>query len=92
MSLNKQKMVREIGRRTRLKNRDVQAVIEALVDVWTEELVKGGRIEIQGFFVLGTREIERYTPMASLDAKEAPQSVRRLTLRISSHLRGLLNH
>jgi len=55
MSLNKQKMVREIGRRTRLKNRDVQAVIESLIDVWTEELVIGGRIELEGFCVLEVR-------------------------------------
>ncbi|MBK8027746.1 MAG: HU family DNA-binding protein, partial [Chloroflexi bacterium] len=49
MSLNKQKMVREIGRRTRLKNRDVQRVIETLVEVWTEELVSGERIELENF-------------------------------------------
>jgi hypothetical protein len=29
------------GRRTRLKNRNVQLVLETLVDVWTEELVAG---------------------------------------------------
>jgi len=46
MSLNKKTMVREIGRRTRLSNRDVERVIEALVEVWTEELVSGGRIEM----------------------------------------------
>lgn len=54
MSLNKKKMVREIGRRTRIHNRDVQAVIEALIDVWTEELVNGGRIEIEGFLMLSS--------------------------------------
>jgi hypothetical protein len=42
MTLTKNKMVREIGQRTRLKNRDIQAMIEALVEVWTEELVAGG--------------------------------------------------
>ncbi len=52
MSLNKKTMVREIGRRTRLTNRDVQAVIDTLIDVWTEELVSGGRIEIEHFMVL----------------------------------------
>jgi len=30
MTLTKNKMVREIGRRTRLKNRDVQAMLESL--------------------------------------------------------------
>jgi nucleoid DNA-binding protein len=54
MSLNKKRMAREIGRRTRLKNRDVQAVIETLVDVWTEELAAGGRIEIENFLVMMT--------------------------------------
>ncbi|MBK9124416.1 MAG: HU family DNA-binding protein [Chloroflexi bacterium] len=54
MSLNKKSMVREIGRRTRLTNRDVQAVIETLIDVWTDELVSGGRIEIENFMVITT--------------------------------------
>lgn len=53
--MNKQKMVREVGRRTRLKNREVQAVIEVLVDVWTEALVNGERIELEGFCVLSVR-------------------------------------
>lgn len=54
MSLNKKKMVREIGRRTRIKNRDVQAVIEALIEVWTEELVGEGRIELENFLSVTT--------------------------------------
>ncbi len=58
-SLNKNKMVREIGRRTRLKNRDVQLVLETLIDVWTEELVAGGRIEIENFLVLEIQTIDR---------------------------------
>jgi nucleoid DNA-binding protein len=52
MTLNKKKMVREIGLRTRLKNRDVQTLVEALIDLWIEELVDGGRIELQNFIVL----------------------------------------
>jgi nucleoid DNA-binding protein len=63
MSLNKQKMVRETGRRTRLSNRDVQSVIETLVEVWTEELVNGGHIELEGFFKLNVQKIERRHPV-----------------------------
>lgn len=59
MTLTKNRMVSEIGRRTRLKNRDVQAMLEALIDVWTEELVNGGRIEIEGLFVIETQLIDR---------------------------------
>ena len=58
MTLNKKKMVREIGRRTRIRNRDVQAVIEALIEVWTEELVSGGRIEIEHFLIIETQVLE----------------------------------
>ena len=52
MTLNKKKMVREIGRRTRLKNRDVQIMLETLIEVWKEELLEGGKIEIENFLVL----------------------------------------
>jgi nucleoid DNA-binding protein len=59
VTLTKNKMVREIGRRTRLKNRDVQAMLEALIDVWTEELVSAGRIELENFMVIDVRTTQR---------------------------------
>lgn len=65
MSLNKKSMVREIGRRTRLKNRDVQAVIETLIEVWTEELVAGGRIEIEGFCTFNVQQRDRLDPSSN---------------------------
>ena len=55
MSMNKKTMVREIGRRTQLKNQDVQAVIETLMELWTGELASGGRIELEGFCTLKVR-------------------------------------
>lgn len=54
MTLNKNKIVREIGRRTRLKNREVELMLEMLIDDWTEELVAGGRVELENFLVLET--------------------------------------
>lgn len=59
MTLTKKKMISEIGRRTRLKNRDVQAMLEALIKLWTEELGNGGRIEIERFMVLEVKQIHR---------------------------------
>ena len=56
MALTKNKMVSEIGRRTRLRNHDVQRMLESLIDVWCEELASGGRIELQNFLVL---EVQR---------------------------------
>jgi nucleoid DNA-binding protein len=37
----------------------VERVIETLVEVWTDELVSGGRIEIEHFLVLETQTVER---------------------------------
>lgn len=90
MSLNKNKMVREIGRRTRLKNGDVQLMLETLIDVWTEELVAGGRIELENFLVLETQTIDRGENSGALTSGEAPRIIRRVSLRMSKQLRGLL--
>lgn len=91
MTLNKNKMIREIGRRTRLKNRDVQAMLEALIDVWTEELVTGGRIELENFFVLETQTIDRGENAGTLTSGDAPRYVRRVNLRVSKKLKAPLN-
>lgn len=90
MTLNKNRMIREIGRRTRLKNRDVQVIVEALIDVWTEELVAGGRIELENFLVLETQTIDRGEQRGTLTSGEAPRIIRRVTLRVSKHLKRLL--
>ncbi len=91
MTLTKNKMVREIGRRTRLKNRDVQAMIEALVEVWTEELVAGGRVELENFIVLETQTIDRGERHGTLSSGEAPRVIQRVVLRASKKLKQQLN-
>jgi nucleoid DNA-binding protein len=48
-----------IGKKTRLRNHDVQQVLEMLLEVWTDELAAGGRIEIQNFLVLEVQTIHR---------------------------------
>jgi len=95
VTLNKNKMIREIGRRTRLKNRDVQLMLETLIDVWTEELVAGGRIELENLFVLEVQTIDRGETHGVLNSRgetyPAPRLIRRLTLRASKRLKALLN-
>jgi nucleoid DNA-binding protein len=59
MSLDKNKTIAEVGRRTRLRNHDVQKMLEALIEVWSEELVSGGRIELEKFLVLEVRRVDR---------------------------------
>ncbi|MEQ8676547.1 MAG: HU family DNA-binding protein [Aggregatilineales bacterium] len=90
-SLNKNKMVREIGRRTRLKNQDVQLMLETLIDVWMEELVAGGRIELENFLVLETQTIDRGEQRGTLTSGEAPRIIRQISLRVSKKLKSLLN-
>lgn len=87
MTLNKNKMLREIGRRTRLKNRDVQLMLETLIDVWMEELVAGGRIELENFLVLETQTIDRGENAGTLKTGDAPRMVRRVVVRGSKVLR-----
>jgi nucleoid DNA-binding protein len=73
MTLTKNKIVREIGRRTRLKNRDIQAMLETLMDVWTEELTAGGKIELENFLVMN------YHPTRHRIVVRFSKRVRRLT-------------
>jgi nucleoid DNA-binding protein len=91
-SLNKNKMVREIGRRTRLKNRDVQLMLETLIDVWTEELVADGRIELENFLVLETQTIDRGENAGTLKSGDAPRYVRRVVVRGSKRLKAYLSN
>lgn len=92
MTLTKNKMVREIGRHTRLKNREVQVILEAMIEVWAEELVAGGRIELENLFVLETQTIDRGETGGMLNGKPAPRYITRLTLRTSKRLKQALNN
>lgn len=95
MTLTKNQMVREIGRRTRLKNRDVQLMLETLIEVWTEELISGSRIELENFLVLETKTIDRGENRGKLrngeQAYSAPRLIRRLIVRSSKSLKHRLN-
>jgi len=92
MTLTKNKMVREIGRRTRLKNHDVEAMLQALVDVWTEELVGGGRIELENFLVMEIKEIDRGLNGGTLRSNgrsyTAPRFIYKLVVRPSKKLKS----
>ncbi len=90
MALTKNKMVSEIGRRTRLRNHDVQRMLEALIDVWTEELASSGRIELQNFLVLEVQRIDRGERRGILSTGQAPRTIRRVTLRVSKQLKSRL--
>ena len=92
MTLTKKKMVREIGRRTRLTNREVQLMLETLIEVWTESLVAGERIEIENFFVLEVKTIDRGKQSGVLNDSVAPRYITRITLKASRKLRSAIAH
>lgn len=91
MTLTKNKMVRAIGKRTRLRNRDIQLMLEALIEVWTENLIADERIELENLFVLETQFIDRGNSGGVLNGNPVPRYIRRLTLRTSKRLKKLLN-
>jgi len=86
MTMTKNSTVQEIGRRTRLKNHDVQLMLETLVEVWTEKLVSGGRIELEHFIVIDVQTIER-----AANRLLPKRRFRQITVRASKALRDRLN-
>jgi len=91
MALTKNKIVSEIGRRTRLRNHDVQRMLEALIEVWSEEFASGGRIELENFLVLEVRRIDRGDQRGTLVTGQSRQVIRRLVVRPSKKLKDRLN-
>jgi len=61
-------------------------VIDALVDVWTEELISGGRIEIEHFMVLEMQVVE-----LNRDNPFLRRTFQQIKLRASKALKEKLN-
>src|SRR5258708_4551186 len=87
MSLDKNKTIAAVRRRTGLRNYDAQKMLETLVEVWSEELAQEGRIEIENFLVLEVKRIDRGERTGSLlvgcKLRRAPRLIRKLTVRPS---------
>ena len=95
MSLDKTKTVAEVGRRTRLRNHDIQKMLEALVEVWTEELAQDGRIELENFLVLGVKRVDRGERTGTLliggKLRHTPRFIKRLVVKPSKSLKKRLS-
>ncbi|MEP7288001.1 MAG: HU family DNA-binding protein [Chloroflexota bacterium] len=94
MSLDKNKTIAEVGRRTCLRNHDVQKMLESLLEVWSEELAQEGRIEVENFLVLEVKCLDRGDKAGSLlvggKLRRAPRVIKKLTVRPSKSLKGRL--
>jgi nucleoid DNA-binding protein len=94
MTLTRKQMIRQVGRRTRFSDRAVQVMLEALFDLWFEELAAGGRIEVEHLLVLEVRPVDRGEHVHGLPVAgrtyPTPQVIHRLTSRPSKRLRAAL--
>jgi nucleoid DNA-binding protein len=94
MSFDKNKTIAEVGRRTRLRNHDVQKMLEALIEVWSEELAADGRIELENFLVLEVKRIDRGEQAGALliggKLCHAPRVIKKLIVRPSKSLKRKL--
>jgi len=63
-TLTKQVIARRIGQRTRLSNRETAEMLDALIDILSDQLAAGGRIEIANFLTL---DVQARTRLANAD-------------------------
>ncbi len=94
-SFSGNKTIAEVGRRTRLRNHDVQEkMLESLIEVWSEELTQEGRFELENFLVLEVKRIDRGANAGTLlmggKLRRAPRFIRKLAVRPSKSLKGRL--
>ncbi len=89
-TLNKQQIIRAIGRETGLRDTDVSQVIESMIGLLTAHLAAGGRIEIQHFLVLEVN-VGRRRPKDDQLETAHPITYRYLKVRPGQNLRALLN-
>ncbi len=85
-----------MGRRTRLRNHDVQKMLEALIEVWSEELAQEGRIELENFLVLEVKRIDRGEQAGMLlvggKLRRAPRFIHQLIANPSKRLRTAMKN
>jgi nucleoid DNA-binding protein len=58
-ALTKQRLAREVGRRTRLSNKAADSALEAVIAIISEQLAAGGRVEIANFLTLTVKAHKR---------------------------------
>src|SRR5476651_447202 len=89
--MNKRSTIVEIGKRTRMRNYDVQRMFETLVEVWSEALARGEKIEIENFLILELHTITRHGRLGTLINREkevkASATRREVRVRLSKHLK-----
>ncbi len=92
--MNKRSTIVEVGRRTRMRNYEVQRLFETLVEVWSEALARGEKIEIENFLILELHTITRHGRLGTLLKGDReipiPSKRREVRVRLSKHLKTLI--
>ncbi len=92
--MNKRSTIVEVGRRTRMRNYEVQRLFETLVEVWSEALAHGEKIEIENFLILELHTITRHGRLGTLlkgDREiKIPARRREVRVRLSKHLKAAI--
>jgi nucleoid DNA-binding protein len=90
-TLTKQQIIRSIGRHTGVRDSEVAVVIESLIQVLTDQLAAGGRVEIQNFLVMEIQTYRRQPPQASVGTSIPPPiTYHSLKVRPGKKLRSYL--
>ncbi len=92
--MNKRSTIVEVGRRTRMRNYEVQRLFETLVEVWSEALARGEKIEIENFLILELHTITRHSRLGTLirgnREVRIPTQRREVRVRLSKHLKAAI--
>ncbi len=92
--MNKRSTNVEVGRRTRMRNYEVQRLFETLVEVWSEALARGEKIEIENFLILELHTITRHGRLGTLTRGNRevniPAQRRGVRVRLSIHLKAAI--
>ncbi len=92
--MNTRSTIVEVGRRTRMRNYEVQRLFETLVEVWSEALARGEKIEIESFLILELHTITRHGRLGTLIRGnreiKIPAQRREVRVRLSKHLKAAI--
>jgi len=91
--MNKSGIIEALSERENLTEKKAREVIKLVFDGFTEELKKGGRIEIRGFGSFVVRDYNAYTGRNPKTGKSIPISPKKLPFfKIGKELRERINH
>ena len=89
-TIGRQQLIRRIGQRTRLSNKVTAQVLECLIDILTEEIAAGSRVEFQNFLTLEVQTRTRSKVLDAISDKPEVETIHILKCRTGKHLRAMI--